>query len=33
MKLAKQLKRYAKQNGDPKVDNPHTAKVLNELLA
>lgn len=30
--LARQLKRYAKKTGDPKVNDPHTGKVLAGLL-
>ena len=32
-RLAKLLRKYARQCNDPKIKNPHTAKVLAELLA
>tara|TARA_R110002096_G_scaffold40688_19_gene110395 strand:+ start:1726 stop:3204 length:1479 start_codon:yes stop_codon:yes gene_type:complete len=31
-KMAKQLKRYGNRNSDAKIDDPHTGKVLQELL-
>jgi hypothetical protein len=30
--LAKQLKQYAERTGDPKISNPHTGKILANLL-
>jgi arylsulfatase A-like enzyme len=32
-KLARELKQYAKRTGDPKIDNPHTAKTLKAMMA
>ena len=31
--LARQLQKYAKRTGDPKIENPHTSKTLEAMMA